>query len=397
MNIDVLKKLWTLEKKLVTLMCAYEFGSIMSFVFGTIYVYQIRQNIQDVLIMSLLLFISAWVWFVPLWILWSKTRINMKYTFVFSYISYALSFACLWFLWSDLLGVYLYWAFFWLWWWLYWCVLHNYELTQISDTQRDIYSSAIEAGKKIVGILSPLIMTLLIRGSYSTWFESYEIGFWITILIYIASLYLIMRLPDLYPEPFTLVSVKQIKDHPKIFSYFTWSWIANSAFSLFITLIWLDLLKSDLSVWMVETFLWVFALWVILMTWAKRTVQNRYSYYTRTSRWMILIHILLAWIYSSWMYIVFWLVLTILKPLYTVSNHVYNLYAMDKLPLNTFSSTLTRETFLLISRVLSIALLMILSRIYEFSILLKISLVLIVISSWMTWWYAWKTTITTTT
>lgn len=380
------KQLPKSNKSMIYLNWIYNVGWIISLIFINIYVFSLNKEILDVLIYNLVFILNVFIGFVLVGYLISVFSKNIKNLYYFAYIFFVLAFLFI-FLFSWIFWTLFFAVIYWLWFWMFWCSVHSQELANIKDEKRDIYSSLIYSWKTFIGIIIPFLIALifyLVEKYFN--FNPYIVLFLFLPFIYIFSFLFIKDIWDYFPEKIKKKDLKKLFNVKKTFFsnlYFLLDWFLSGIYWSIFPIIAIYLLKTEINVWLLESFMWFLSVFVIILLSSKRKVENRLKMLGISSILISINAIILLFNFSTIWYIIFSLFAIILNPLYKTSEHVFKLKLIDNIKLkwrDFFLPMLLREFNLWFWRTLIVLFFIFLVYIwFELENILKIWLILVVL------------------
>jgi len=328
------KKLPESNKSMVYLMWIYWFWTIVSMIFVNIYIYKLNESLSNLITYNIVFFTTVVIWFTFIWYLMSVFKKNVKNLYYFSYFFLILAFILLLLFWDNLLWIYMFWSFYGFWVWTFRSAIHTYELSNIKDSHRDFYSSMVSFWENCLEILTPFIISLVFILSRYYDFNWYYILFFITPLIYVTSFFFINQIDNYIPNK---ISKKDLKNFFNLRKYIFWHlffffwWIQQWLYTFLFAILSLYMLKNEVNIWIFQWILWIISISLIIFFSLKRNWDNRFKFFAILSFSYFLICILLVLNFNIVGYIIFSLFSILIKPLYNVSKHVYDLSLMDNI------------------------------------------------------------------
>jgi len=358
------KKLPHSNKSMVYLMWIYFVWVIVSSTFVNIYVFQQQESYYDVLLFNLLTFIASAIWFIGIGVLFWKMQRSVTDMYYIWYILFILAFLSLLLFPNSQISTYVFASLYGFAAGIYWNAVHSQELKNISDINRDFYSSSISAGSNIISVVIPLLISWIFVLGILFSFDAYLVLFILLPLLYSASFLFIKDIPSYIPKPVKfrdLLESINIKKHTFANLYLLCSGAKNWLAKTSIAIASIILLKSEISIWVFQWILAFLASYVVIHFGLKRHAWNRFNFFFIICSSMVLMYLVFASFFSIYVFILFSLLNLFLFPMYRVSAHTYDLMVMDNSNIweNDFYPTmLWREILLLISRWWSILFLM---------------------------------------
>lgn len=322
------------NKSMIYLMWIYDIWAIISSIFINIYVFKINNSLGDIIYFNIFFLTFSLIGFTYIWFLMSIFKKNIRNMYYVSYILFILAFTFLFFYNWNLIWVYVFWVLFWLWNWAFWCAVHTQELKNIENKNRDFYSSSISVWQNIVSVLVPLLVAFLFYISKIYKFEWYIVLFLGLPMVYIISFFFVKNIDVYIPKKVTKVDIKNFFDLSRYkygHLYFFFTWFRQSIIWVILSVIWITFLKTEENIWLFQAILTFISTFSIIHLSHKRNEKNRLKYYLLLSLLMMLLYIWF-WIYF-WLisYLIFSLLLLFVKPIFRISEHVYDLSMMDNI------------------------------------------------------------------
>jgi YQGE family putative transporter len=375
-------------KSMVYLMWIYFIGVIISTTFVNIYIFQIEWSYFDVLVFNLIVFTSGAIWFIWMWILFSRLQRNVSQMYYIWYTLFILWFLVLFVFPHNLWASYLFWVFYWFAAGIYWNAVHSQELKNISNDARDFYSSSISAGSNIISVVIPLLISGIFFFGDTIKFDAYTVLFIILPLIYSISFLFIRNIPTYVPKRVELRDIWacfDMKKHRFANLYLFFSGAKHGLAKTSIAIVSILLLENEVNIWIFQWVLAFLSSYVVIHFWLKRHVWNRFIFFLIICSCMIGLYIFLWALFSFYAFILFSVFNLFLFPMYRVSAHTYDLTIMDNSKnweQDFYPMMLWREAIMLVSRAGSI--LLILTILYftniESELALRIALLMVGLS-----------------
>lgn len=345
---------------MVYLMWIYHFGAIITNIFSSIYVYRVHESLSTVIVYHIVIFTFTLIGFVGLWVLATIYSWNTKWFFTVAFISYIFALINILFFWETFLWVFLYGALNGLWIWMYWNAIHTQELANVSDNDRDFYSSSVSFWKNIFSVLSPFIATII----FSLWLffnvDWYKILFSFLLLIYLSGLKFIKKIDNYTPSKVSQSDIKNFYNFKKYrfwHLFFFFDWLQNALIVSLIPIITIIMLQTEVTTGIYKSILWIISVYLIGHFSLRRSKSSRLYYFSLF--WFLMsVTYLIFWIsFQLYGFIIFSFLSILFFPLFQVSQHVYTLRLMDSVKTQNndfYPAMLLRESILFIWRILSL-------------------------------------------
>ena len=359
-----LKSLSTTTRTMIFLFLIYEFAQIITEIFLNTFIFLQTKSVILLVIYNSVYFTGCMIGFVVWGFIMAQLRISLKYNYLRAFIIFFISFVVLLvfphdfpylLIFAILNGIGL---------GMFWVGVHSYEITQTNNSDRDFYSSMLEAGKQIFLIIAPFVATLsfiLSERVFHT--ETFKILFWILPLIYIFALPFLFKLPDLVPEKIELKEVKRLlfdnsiskARHYYLIGAFDWALLI-----IVLPVLSITAMKTVINIGVLETIMGVISFFIITFLSHIRHKDNRIKIMLYG---VIGIVIGYSFLFMSpifpYTYIVYSLCMVVVRPVFRVSEHTIDLYSVELIKGKQkcfFPSLLYRDFMLWISRIISMIL-----------------------------------------
>ncbi len=341
----------------------YSFVGAMTGMFVQIFLYQRFHSVSFNIVTVAVYFIGCALGFSLIGALMAQWRVNMKWGYMWAFISLCFSFL---FLYGDVTKhdalYFSFWNGFGL--GLYWVTLHTFELTETKDHERDYYSSVLSAGDQVIDLTAPAVATLLFYLSRDFFhLGSYALLFAISPLLYLAGIPLFRHIRTYRPLPIDRADVHHFFHDRKNLrgQLYLFSASAQFAFSRIVLPIAAILfLGSETQVGLFHTAFAVISAVALLALSRHRHSGNRLRFLFVTAMATALITLMLAVRFEFIVFILFTLFSVVLKPLLRVSSHVIDLETMETLGIkgrDFFPTMILRDAAFGVWRVLSLLIL----------------------------------------
>ena len=345
------------NQAMVYLMWIYQIGFVVWWLFINIYVFQLQQSIADLIVYNSVFMTAICFSLLGFWWWVSSKKKDIKKLYYVSYGLFIVGFLLLLILPKITFVTLLFAVVFGSWLGAFWCTLLTHELAFIKDEDRDFYSSSIYAGKNVISVAMPLVVTWVFFVWWKLWVDGYMVLFFLLPFVYMTSFWFIKDIDVFVPQKVSLSSWKETLLSKKyMFSnlYFLVSGPRFTVMPIFVALTSIVFLKSEVNIWLFQGLLWLVSVGFIIFLSHKRHKDNRLLYLAVITLFMIWNFVLFVFNFSLWGYVIYNLILILIQPTYKVSLHVYNLKLMDNLDTWFFPTMLLRELLLWIGRILSL-------------------------------------------
>ncbi|MEK9159987.1 MAG: MFS transporter [Patescibacteria group bacterium] len=382
-------------RAMVFLYWVYEFSQMIVGLFLNVFVYETTGSLLCLVIYNLVFFFFVALGFSGWGYVVAQKQISLKYNYLRAFTIYILSFLSLIFLPRDFGYLLLFAAFNGLGLGMFWVGVHSYEMLTTTEENRDFYSSMVSLGTQIFSTVSPLVATLSFYLSEQIFhLETFEILFWILPFVYLCSLPFLFKLPDYTPKPIPHSEWKRLVFDPKLKKVRRYILAGGMPWGFRSTLypaLSLLSLKTVINIGLLQTLMGALSILALVVLSHRRHEGNR----VRILLYSVLgimaaFALLFFWELSPWFYILFSLGLTLLSPIYRVSEHVLDLKAMEQLTgqHSFYPGLLYRDALIWVGRSISLGLLGLLLLFTTEAQTLQIGLVAIILSYFGVYWNA---------
>lgn len=288
-------------------------------IFTNIFVYQVYGSIPSLIISNIVyLFWSAlWFWIGGI-IIHFKEKTNIKHIFYIAFLLFVIWFLLMPLIWHTLWWVMIFFLIVGTGSGMFYFGTTNYEGIFLDDTQRNFYSSALNAWLILVKILTPMLVALFFWVASWWSIDGYTILFIATWLIYLYWIQFIRYIPDHHVEKTSLQWLRK---------YFKWnkSILASSSFfglygldkwvKILFSILLILILKSEISIGMYEWILNIIAVFIMIFIWVKATQKQQDHIFLGAAILFIVICVLVWWTASLYTLIIYSLGVIILEPI----------------------------------------------------------------------------------
>ena len=382
-------------RAMVFLYWVYEFSQMIVGLFLNVFVYETTGSLLCLLIYNLVFFCLVAVGFSGWGYVVAQRQISLKYNYLRAFTTYILSFLSLVFLPRDFVYLLLFAAFNGLGLGMFWVGVHSYEMLTTTEENRDFYSSMVSLGTQIFSTVSPLVATLSFYLSEQVFhLETFEILFWILPFVYLCSLPFLFKLPDYTPKRIPHSEWKRLIFDPKLKKVRRYilsgglPWGFRSALYPAISLL---SLKTVINIGLLQTLMGGVSVLALVLLSHRRHEGNRVQILLYAVLGMMAaFSLLFFWELSPWFFGLFSLSLTLLSPIYRVSEHVLDLKAMEQLSgeHSFYPGLVYRDMLIWVGRSLAIGLLLLLVLFTTEERTLQIGIVAVILSYFAMYWNA---------
>ncbi len=398
-TIQKFKNLPKVVKSMIALFWVYELVAQMTTVFINAYIYLNTQSIEILIQYNFFNILGIGLGFVIWGYLIAYFQISFRLNYIKSFIIFIASFLVLIFLPKENFTYFLFALVNGLAVGMFWVGVHTYELIHTTDDIRDFYSSMISAGVVILKMLSPALAIFSFYISEHIFhFEMYTIFFIILPFLYLIALPFIFSLPEYIPEKIPPSSIKNLfsdKKIGKIRKYLFFSSIDFAILAVVFPIIAIQALSTPYNIGYLEFISGLIAFVGILYLSHQRNAENRTDILSTAIMGIFISGIIILLYPLHWgFYAVGSICLILLIPVYRVSIHVLDLFAMDKLKEvnnSIYESVLYRDFILFFARIFALLCMYICTFFVESEyVLIVIGLVTVMCSYLFTAFYAKK-------
>lgn len=267
------------EKGLLFIRWVKAFESLVKSTFVNIYIFTIQQSIYQVLWIGIFGYFCTTIWYWLHSFLLTRYRLNVKKVLQASFIISILSFIIM-----ILRGSHLWWMVLFTFVngiarWFYFSSIIYFESHNIKDKKNDFYGSMVYIIKKSLGILSPLIITLLFLVPSHFDVSWYSLIFGATIIVNLLTILYSNKISNHQIDKIPAKELNIKKLNRREISYYLTFGMYNSG-KIILALVLLYVLNSEVNIWFYETILAIAAIFLVLKNSIKTNKSNRKKYYT---------------------------------------------------------------------------------------------------------------------
>lgn len=382
-------------RAMVFLYWVYEFSQMIVGLFLNVFVYETTGSLLCLVIYNLVFFCLVAVGFSGWGYVVAQKQISLKYNYLRAFTIYILSFLSLIFLPRDFGYLLLFAGFNGLGLGMFWVGVHSYEMLTTTEENRDFYSSMVSLGTQIFSTVSPLVATLSFYLSEQVFhLETFEILFWILPFVYLASLPFLFKLPDYTPKRIPHSEWKRLIFDPKLKK--VRRYILSGALpwgfrSVLYPAISLLSLKTVINIGLLQTLMGgVSVLALVLLSHARHEGNRVKILFYAVLGMICAFSLLFFWELSPWFFGLYSLCLTLLSPIYRVSEHVLDLKAMEQLSgaHSFYPGLVYRDVLIWVGRSLAIGFLLLLLCFTSEEQTLQIGIAAAILSYFAMYWNA---------
>jgi hypothetical protein len=318
-------------RSLVYLFWIYSFVTKAVAAFTQIYIYQVFTSLELNIVAGIAMFTGCMIGFCIYGAIAAQWRLNAKHGFVLSFIVTGLGLVLLP-LARDMTeacaavtvrGV----GF-----GLFWLTIHTYELMETHDRERDVYSTFASAGDQIVTVASPAFATALIWLSQRLGYGDYTLLFFVTPPVFLLGLPSLGALRDYHPEPIKkrdIVHFLSDRRNQAAQIYIMGGAASHILQQTLIPLASIVVLGTALKVGGFNTAFAIAGALALLAVGARRRPENRLFILGVSSIALVALYAMLGASLTLAALVVFTISVSIVHPMYRVSQHVIDLKTMD--------------------------------------------------------------------
>ncbi len=320
-------------KAMIYLFWIYVFAASFTGFFVQLFVYGKFHSIATNVIAMGVNFTGLMIGFCVVGWLYARLRINIKLGYVGSFILMATGFLFLYgdvsyrdamlFMFVNGMGN-----------GIYWLTIYTFELTETKNNEREFYSSMLSFGGLVVGLIAPLLGTLLLYLSEFIFHQTFTLLFLVAPIFYLFGLPFIANISDYRPHPIRMRDVRHFFTDRR--NQFLQVYMAGDSLSFaceasLIPVASLLLLKDAKNVGIYNSIFAVISALMLVFLTRFRNEGNRLSFLALTTLLLSFFAILPAVSFTLIVFVIFTLGSVIVKPLYRVSSHVIDLETMETL------------------------------------------------------------------
>ncbi len=320
-------------KAMIYLFWIYVFAASLTGLFVQLFVYGKFHSIATNVISMGVNFTGLMVGFCVIGWLYARLRINIKLGYIGSFILMAASFLFLYgdvsyrdamlFMFANGVGN-----------GIYWLTIHTFELTETKNIEREFYSSMLSFGGLVVGLIAPLLGTLLLYLSEFIFHQTFTLLFLVAPIFYLFGLPFIANISDYRPRPILMRDVRHFFTDRR--NQFLQIYMAGDSLSFaweasLIPVASLLLLQDAKNVGIFNSIFAVISALMLVFLTRYRNEGNRLSFLALTTLLLSFFAILPAASFTLIVFVIFTFGSVVVKPLYRVSSHVIDLETMETL------------------------------------------------------------------
>lgn len=344
-------------RSLVFLYWIYALAGGMVGVFTQIFLYQKFTNVFLNVTATMLFYTGIMLGFCVPGFLAAQYRLNIKQGFMWSFLLMSLSIFYLlnirdithayiaMFLWGFGQGV-------------FWLTVNTFEVSETKDSERDFYSSALNAGNQVLSFIGPATATLLIWLSSTVFhFGTYTLLFTFAPLIFLLGIFCFSNIREYRPQPIQRADIRHFftdRRNQAAQLYTLGTGFQKTLDVIVPPLAILLILGTPLHIGLYNTFFAIFSAFCILFIAQYRTSTNRLTIYGLTTLGLVLAIIFFGYTLSFLGLILYTIARSILSPLNSVSSRVIDLKAMEmgRKESDFYATMILRDFFLWVWRCL---------------------------------------------
>ncbi len=352
------KQLTQETKSLLYFNWIYSVWVLVWAVFVNVYVFSVNQSLFDSIVYNLVFFSGSFLGFWVSGFIISHYKKDIKLLYILAYSLFIVSFVPVAFVWKDMWAIYFMALSYSLGNWIFWCALHSHELSSIPDSQRDFYSGSIGAGRNILAIVVPVIVTLCIYIWNVFAFDGFRIVFALLPCIYLWSFLFIKWVWSFIPPAISLKSVMKILYTKKLMYgniFFLLDGFILGCLVLAIALANITLLTSEFQVGVFQSVISCISVFLLAYLWLKLKVENRLKGHRFVTILMCLNLLVFSLNFTPLGLIIFALWELLIAPMIKMINRVFSMRLMDNWwsgGQDFFAPMLSREVVLWFGRIL---------------------------------------------
>lgn len=320
-------------KAMIYLFWIYVFAASLTGLFVQLFVYGKFQSIATNVIAMGVNFSGLMIGFCVVGWLYALLHINIKLGYVGSFILMASGFLFLYgevsyldamlFMFVNGVGN-----------GIYWLTIHTFELTETKNNEREFYSSMLSFGGLVVGLVAPLVGTLLLYLSEFVFHQTFTLLFLVAPIFYLFGLPFTSNIGNYRPRSMRMRDLRHFFTDRR--NQFLQIYMAGDSLSFaweasLIPIASLLLLHDAKNVGIFNSIFAVISAVVLLFLTRFRNEGNRLSFLALTTLLLSFFAILPALSFTLLAFVIYTLGSVIIKPLYRVSSHVIDLETMETL------------------------------------------------------------------
>lgn len=262
------------EKGLLFIRGIRGFETLVKWVFVNIYIFLVQQSIYDVLWFNIIGYICTTIGYWSHWFLASRKKINVKRSLQLSFLIALGSYILLILFGNHTLWILLYVIINGVSRWFFYSSMIYFESHNIKDKKTDIYWSFMQALKKVVWIIWPIIVAGFFILQNKMGISGYKLIFGLNIVVLI---WMIIYSNKLSNHIIPKINFKRLMlktfNFKEILYYLTF-WLSHAG-AVIMALVLIYILKSEVNIWFYETILAVLSIVLVLWNSIKTNGTNR--------------------------------------------------------------------------------------------------------------------------
>lgn len=239
---------------------------------------------------------------------------------------------------------------------VFWLTVNTFELSETKDSERDFYSSVLNAGNQVLSLLGPASATLLIwLSSVVLHLGVYTLLFSVAPAVFLLGFFCFSSIRDYRPQPIQWADVRHYFTDRRNQAAQIYTIGTGFQQTLGVTvppLVILLILGTALRVGIYNTFFAIFSAICILVVAQYRTSSNRLKIYGVTTGVLALAITWFGYAFDFAALIIYTIADGIISPIMNVSSHVIDLKAMEigRSESDFYATMILRDFFLWVWR-----------------------------------------------
>jgi MFS family permease len=300
-------------------------------IFLQIYLYQLFNSLQINIVTAMFSFTGLMLGFCGYGAMTAYYGLNAKYGFLLSFVSQGLGLfilSCT----RDVIPACIALAIVGVGGGAFWLTIHTYELTEMRDHERDVYSTFLAAGEQLISVIGPAFATLLLWLSHNYGLGDFTLLFMVTPAIFLLGGLFFGALTNYRPEPIRRYDLSHFvteRRNKAAQIYLMGEAAMHVLQKLVLPLVAITVLGTPFNVGGFNTIFAIAGALTLLAVGAYRHPRNRLSILGFSSFILALFNTMLGFSLTLTALIIFTVGTAIMYPIMRVSQHAIDLQTMD--------------------------------------------------------------------
>jgi len=360
------RQLSTTTRTMVYLFWAYEFASMITAMFMGIFIYLQTGSVAAIVATELTVMVAIALGFVVWGAVLAQLQWSVRWSYWLGLVAFALSFVWLAQAHAELWQLLVFMALYGFGIGAFWLAVHSFEMIFTDDSNRDFYSSMLSLGERAISLLAPAAALGLFYASvhWLGWGQ-FELLFLLLPLPYLLGVLLVWRLPDFVPRQLNWQYLRDLVLMPRFKELRQFSFAAGAYQpfdSVIFPVVMIFVLKTVVNIGLFEIVMGLLSMLLVTLSAHHRTPHNRIAFLQwTTAATCFALLLLLGFEWSPWLFAGYTLLSSLVDPLFSVSGHTTDLFAIEKMRNDAdsfYEGLLFRDLLLFFARVVVLLLLL---------------------------------------